>query len=160
MITSKQGRDFIKKWEGLRLETYLCAAGVPTIGWGTTRMLDGKPPRKGQKITVEQAEELLTKDLRQFEDCVRDNVIVPLTQNQFDALVSLCYNIGTGNFLKSTLLRLLNQGRFKDCQAQFLRWNRAGGKVLKGLTRRRLGEAVIWGGMSAAEMVAIYKLEV
>lgn len=159
MITSKAGRDLIKKFEELRLVGYLDAVNVPTIGWGTT-IMHGRKVRVGEKITVEEAEALFSHDLDKFEDAVRDSVRVPISQTQFDALVSLAYNIGIANFQKSTLLKLINQGRLKEAQSQFLRWNRAKGKVLKGLTRRRLAEAVLFGPASAAELIAVYKLVV
>jgi len=159
MITSKAGQDLIKKFEELRLDAYLDAVGIPTIGWGTTR-IDGKPVKMGTRITVERAQELFEKDLAVFEDAVCDLVRVPITQMQFDALVSFTYNVGAANFQKSTLLKLINQGRLREAQPQFLRWNKAKGKVLKGLTRRRLAEAVLFGPTSAEELVAVYKLTV
>lgn len=159
MITSKAGQDLIKKFEELRLEAYLDAVGIPTIGWGTTR-IDGKPVKMGTKITVERAQQLFEKDLAVFEDAVRDVVRVPISQMQFDALVSFTYNVGAANFQKSTLLKLINQGRLREAQPQFLRWNKAKGKVLKGLTRRRLAEAVLFGPASADELIAVYKLTV
>lgn len=159
MITSKQGRDFIKKFEQLRLEGYLDAIGIPTIGWGTT-IMEGRAVRVGEHISVEQAEACFTKDLSKFEKAVTQMVTVPLSQPQFDALVSFAYNVGVNNLQKSTLLKLVNAGRYKDAQPQFLRWNKAGGKVLKGLTRRRLAEATLFGPMSSVDLIAIYKLVV
>lgn len=159
MVTSKAGRDLIKKFEALRLEGYLDAIGIPTIGWGTT-IMEGRAVRVGERITLEQAEEFFAKDLATFENYVRDLVNVPLTQPQFDALVSFTYNLGPTNLRKSTLLKLINQGRLKEAQPQFLRWNRAANKVLKGLTRRRLAEAVLFGPMPAQDLIAIYKLVV
>ena len=159
MITSKPGRDLIKKFEDIRLVGYLDAIGIPTIGWGTT-IMEGRQVRVGEKITVEQAEEFFAKDLAKFENYVRDLVTVPLTQMQFDALVSFTYNLGPTNLKKSTLLKLINQGRMKEAQPQFLRWNKAGGKVLNGLTRRRLAEAVLFGPLPAADLIAMYKLVV
>lgn len=159
MITSEAGKDLIKKFESLSLVGYLCPAGVATIGWGTTRM-NGRKPKVGEKITLEQAKKLFDKDILVYEDAVRDNVKVPLTQAQFDALVSFTYNVGVTNFMTSTLLRLINQGKLKEAQPQFLRWNKAGGKVLKGLTRRRLAEAVLFGPDKSDTLVAVYKLVV
>lgn len=132
MRTSQKGIDLIKKFEGCRLEAYKCPAGIWTIGYGHT-----KGVKDGQIITQEQAEEFLREDLRIFEQAVESCVKVPLSQNQFDALVSFCYNCGSGALKTSTLLRLLNEGKYKDASEQFLRWNKAGGKVLAGLTRRR-----------------------
>jgi len=160
MVTSEAGKNLIKKFEELKLVGYLDAVGIPTIGWGTTRM-DGRKPRVGEKITLEKAVALFDADLADFEDAVRDSVRVPLTQPQFDALISFSYNVGEANFKSSTLLKLINAGApARDVQPQFLRWNKAKGKVLRGLTRRRLAEAVLFGPASADELIAIYKLDV
>ena len=132
MRTSQKGIDLIKKLEGCRLEAYKCPAGVWTIGYGHT-----KGVQNGQKITQAQAEEFLIEDLKVYEKAVESCVKVPLSQNQFDALVSFCYNCGSGALKTSTLLRLLNEGKYSEAGEQFLRWNKAGGKVLVGLTRRR-----------------------
>ena len=132
MRTSQKGIDLIKKFEGCRLEAYRCPAGVWTIGYGHT-----KGVMDGQKITQTQAEEFLREDLKVYEKAVESCVKVPLSQNQFDALVSFCYNCGGEALRTSTLLRLLNDGKYSDAGKQFLRWNKAGGKVLVGLTRRR-----------------------
>lgn len=135
MKMSDAGLLLIKEFEGLRLTAYLCPANVWTIGYGTTR--DVKP---GQKISPAWAEKLLRQDVAEFEEGVTAAVTVPLTQSQFDALVSLAYNIGLTAFRKSTLLRLLNAGDYAGAAKQFARWNRGGGKVLAGLTRRRAVE--------------------
>ena len=132
MRTSQKGIDLIKKFEGCRLEAYRCPAGVWTIGYGHT-----KGVQNGQKITQAQAEEFLIEDLKVYEKAVESCVKVPLSQNQFDALVSFCYNCGGEALRTSTLLKLLNEGKYKNAAEQFLRWNKAGGKVLVGLTRRR-----------------------
>ena len=132
MRTSQKGIDLIKKFEGCRLEAYKCPAGIWTIGYGHT-----KGVKDGMIISREQAKEFLREDLRIFEQAVEACVKVPLSQNQFDALVSFCYNCGSGALKTSTLLRLLNEGKYSEAGEQFLRWNKAGGKVLVGLTRRR-----------------------
>lgn len=132
MRTSQKGIDLIKKFEGCRLEAYKCPAGVWTIGYGHT-----KGVQNGQKITQAQAEELLREDLRIYEQAVESCVKVPLSQNQFEALVSFCYNCGGEALRTSTLLKLLNEGKYSEAGEQFLRWNKAGGRVLAGLTRRR-----------------------
>jgi len=139
--TSPIGINLIKEFEGLRLEAYRCSAGVLTIGYGTTA---GVKP--GQAITAAKAEELLAADLRKFEDTVNTAVAVPLTQGMYDALVSLTYNIGSGAFRASTLLRKLNAKDYAGAAEQFPRWNRAGGKVLAGLTRRREAERKLFEG--------------
>jgi lysozyme len=141
MKTGPAGLHLIKTFEGLKLNAYKCPAGVWTIGYGTT-----KGVKPGQAITAAKAEELLAADLRKFEDTVNTSVAVPITQGQFDALVSLTYNIGSGAFRASTLLRKLNAKDYAGAAEQFPRWNRAGGKVLAGLTRRREAERKLFEG--------------
>ncbi|MGB4239631.1 MAG: lysozyme [Candidatus Hydrothermia bacterium] len=135
MKTSKKGIEIIKKYEGLRLKAYKCPAGILTIGYGHTKNV-----KQGDTITETQAEILLIYDLIDIENCIKKNVKIPLNQNQFDALVSLCFNIGCGNFLKSTLLKKLNEGKIAEAVKEFLKWNKAGGKELAGLTKRRQEE--------------------
>lgn len=127
-------------FEGFREEAYLDAVGIWTIGYGNTRWPDGRPVRKGDRVTKEQGEELFRAILSTFERGVLDAVKVPLTQPQFDALVSFAYNVGLGALGTSTLLRKLNAGEYREAADQFLRWDKAGGKVLAGLTRRREAE--------------------
>lgn len=128
--------DKIKEHEGLRLQAYLPTPNdVWTIGYGHTGTA-----HKGMVITEERAEALLRQDIAWVEDAINKNVVVPLTQNQYDALASLVYNIGAGAFAKSTLLRMLNMGDYKGAADQFLRWDKQKGKTLKGLTRRRAEE--------------------
>lgn len=136
MNVSEKGISLIKNFEGCRLEAYKCPAGVPTIGYGHT----GSEVHVGMKITQSEADRLLKNDLIIHCNNVSKLVKVPLNQNQFDALVSLEYNIGYGAFLKSTLLMLLNQKKYNEAAEQFLRWKYAGGKVLAGLERRRKAE--------------------
>lgn len=143
MQTSQRGIDLIKRFEGLRLSAYKCPAGVWTIGYGTTAGV-----KEGQVITKERADELLRDDVKRFEDQVLRLVKVPLTQGQLDALVSFTYNLGAANLGNSTLLRLLNAGDYKGAAAQFDRWNKAGGKVLKGLVTRRAAERAMFEGRS------------
>lgn len=135
MQISQAGLDLIKSFEGFEPEAYLCPAGIWTIGYGHTGNVE-----EGQTITEEEAEELLRQDVTFAEDAVTDYVEGDLTQGQFDALVCFVFNIGVGAFRESTLLRLLNQGDSEGAAEQFLRWNKAGGKVLAGLTRRREAE--------------------
>lgn len=143
MNTSSEGVAKIKVREGLKLEAYQCSANEWTIGYGTRYTAVG-PVRKGQRITESAAEELLLSDLRLFERRINDLVKIPLRQNEFDALVSLVYNIGTGAFASSTLLRLLNKQRLDEAADEFLRWNkvRRGGVFITepGLTSRRIQE--------------------
>ena len=139
MKTSPKGISLIKEFEGLSLDAYLCSAGVLTIGYGHTGGV-----QKGDRITEKKAEELLQDDLKKFENGVLRLVRVPLNQNQFDALVSFAFNLGVGNLGKSTLLRKLNDRDFKGAAAEFVRWNKAGGRELAGLTRRRNAEAELF----------------
>jgi lysozyme len=138
--TSARGIALIKEFEGLRLDAYLCSGAKWTIGYGTTTLPNGEGVQKGMMITEERAEKLLQSDLHKFERQVQRFVTAPLNQNQFDALVSLVYNIGAGNFSASTLLRKLNEEDYAGAAQEFTRWNRAGGKQLSGLTRRRQAE--------------------
>lgn len=139
MTTSKKGISLIKYYEGFRNSAYYDAVGVPTIGYGTTAGV-----RMGTKITEKEGEALLQADVRRFENDVNRLVKVSLTQTQFDAVVSFVYNLGPTNFAGSTLLKLINQGRFDLAKDQFIRWNKAGGKVLSGLTKRRTSEATLF----------------
>lgn len=141
MQIGRKGLELIKSFEGCRLEAYICPAGVPTIGYGHTHGV-----RLGQIISQKQADDLLLEDLDQFVKAVNRLVIVPLNQNQFDALVSFVFNIGIGAFTSSTLLRLLNQRAYNEAADQFKRWNKGGGKVLKGLVRRRQAEEDLFRG--------------
>jgi len=144
MKTSQKGIDLIKKFEGFKSAPYRCPAGVWTIGYGTTQGIT----QKSECVTEKQAEELLRRDLIDAEATVRDLVRAPLAQHQFDALVSFVYNVGRGNFKKSTLLRLLNQQAFAAVPEQFLRFNWAAGVQLVGLTKRRKAEMLLFQGIS------------
>lgn len=139
MKTGTRGKKLIKSFEGFRAIAYICPAGVPTIGYGTTR-INGSRVKDGMKITSDEAEVFLEQDLKVFEDAINHNVLVEINQNQFDALVSFVYNVGIANFKKSTLLKKLNKGDYEEASNQLLRWTRAGGKVLNGLVRRREAE--------------------
>lgn len=138
--TSEVGLLLIKKFEGLRLQAYLDAVGIPTIGYGTIRYPNGNKVKMGDTCTEKQANEYLVFKLNQFEMDIKRLVKVPLEQHQFDALVSFVYNLGPTNFGKSTLLKKVNAKQYSEAAEQFLAWNKAGGKALKGLTRRREAE--------------------
>jgi len=142
MKISIEGIALIKKFEGCRLESYKCAAGVPTIGYGSTKLVE-----MGMTITQEGAEELLLKDIAEFEEFVLEASEMPLSQHQFDALVSWTFNLGPSNLNASTMLKVLNKGEYEDVPAQIKRWNKAGGKVLDGLIRRREAEALLFAGL-------------
>ena len=149
MKVSKQGMGLIKEFEGFRANPYLCSAGVPTIGYGSTRYADGDGVSlRDPAISESQAEELFRTTLASYEAGVSKVVKVEIEQYEFDALVSLCYNIGIGNFTSSTLVRLLNEGGAPiDVAAQFLRWNRANSRVIPGLTARRERERALFLGI-------------
>ncbi len=134
------GLDLIKEFEGFRSEAYLCPANIWTIGYGNTFYLDGEKVKRGDKISREKAEELLKVTVQIFSDHVNKLLKIPVTSNQFSALVSLTYNIGVDAFKNSTLLKVLNQGNYTEAGNQFLRWNKANGKILEGLNKRRRRE--------------------
>ena len=110
---------------------------IPTYGYGSTRKADGSPVRMGDSITRKQAAELVNRDASQFSAAIKRCVTVPLTQGEFDAYVSLTYNIGAGAFCKSTLVKRLNAGDYAGACAEIKRWDKMGGRVLRGLTARR-----------------------
>lgn len=139
-----EGIDLIKTYEGCVLHAYRDAVGVWTIGYGTTMLPDGTPVHSGMLIDQDTAEQYLEHDLIKFENIVKDAVTVELNENQFSALVSFTYNLGGGNLRSSTLLRKLNNGDYAGASAQFPRWNRAGGRVLDGLTARRNAEMTLF----------------
>ena len=141
MKISQEGLSLIKKFEGCELNAYKCAAGVPTIGYGSTHGIE-----MGMSISRARAEELLLEDIAKFEDHVNNNVKVPLNQNQFDSMVSWTFNLGGGNLKSSTLLKVLNGSDYTDVPNQIKRWNKANGKVLQGLIRRREAEALLFEG--------------
>ena len=125
----------IKEFEGCKLKAYLCPAGVWTIGYGHT---DGV--KEGDEITQQEADRLLADDVHSFTAGVQRLVTSDINRNQLGALVSFSFNLGLGNLRHSTLLKLVNAGDFVGAANQFPRWNKAGGKVLAGLTRRREAE--------------------
>lgn len=144
MQTSDKGIALIKQFEGCKLTAYQDSVGVWTIGYGWTQPVDGKPIRDGMTIKQETAERLLKTGLVSYESDVSRLVKVGLTQGQFDALVSFTYNLGARSLSTSTLLRKLNTGDYAGAADEFLRWNKAGGKVLNGLTRRREAERALF----------------
>jgi len=139
MRTGPQGIELIRHFEGCRLDAYLCPAGVWTIGYGHTADV-----KEGDSIDQEAAEAFLIEDLEKFEQAVTRLVEVPLTQQQFDALVSWTFNLGAGNLAESTLLRKLNNYQYAEVPEQMMRWVRAGGQVLEGLVKRRAAEAALF----------------
>ena len=146
MILNNKGYLLITNHEGLRLKPYLCPAKIPTIGYGNTYYTDGKRVTLLDKeITKQQAFDMFKEVANRFAKRVDELVTSNINQNQFNALVSFAYNVGTGNFASSTLLKKVNRNpddlSIKD---EFLRWNKAGGKVINGLTNRRNEEANIY----------------
>lgn len=147
MNVTQRGVDLIKRFEGIGLTAYLDAVGMPTIGYGHT-----KTARMGQTIASDQAEALLRADLAEFEAGVSHLLKRSVKLSQFEALVSFAFNVGLDidsdsraeGLGDSTLLALVNAGRDQDAAAEFLKWNRAGGRALLGLTRRRLAEAQMY----------------
>ena len=143
MKISQEGLSLIKKFEGCKLEAYKCAAGVWTIGYGSTKRV-----KKGDTFTQEEADKLLLVEMEEYEGYINDLVDVNLKQNEFDALVSWVFNLGPANLKSSTLLKVLNSTHkdWNDIPTQIKRWNKAGGKVLQGLVRRREAEALLFDG--------------
>lgn len=142
MIT-QEGIEFIKRHEGFSPLPYLCSAGKETIGYGHV-IKHGEQFPCG--VTERQAEDLLYDDVAEAEQCIFDCVEVDLMPFQFDALVSLIFNIGTNAFSKSTLLRMLNTEQYEEAGKQFLRWVYADGKVIYGLQKRRQKEKRLFDG--------------
>lgn len=144
MHVSPSGVDLICNFEGLRLKAYDDGVGVWTIGFGTTKYPNGIRVKKGDTCTLDQAKAYMQNDLKSFEQTVNNTVKVPLNQNQFDALVSLAYNIGSTAFKNSTLVRQLNEGNYKVAANQFNVWVNAGGKRMQGLVNRRAAERTLF----------------
>ena len=139
MRCSQEGLELIKKFEGCKLKSYKCPAGVWTIGYGHTEDI-----KEGDIVSPEEANKLLRADVFKFEEYVTDNVIVNLTQNQFDALVAWTFNLGVGNLRNSTMLKKLNNADYTSVPFEMKRWNKAGGKTLDGLVRRRQAESLLF----------------
>ncbi len=146
MKTSDNGLRLIQEFEGLRLTSYLCSAGVPTIGYGATYYADGSKVNLGQTITNAQAVQLLKDHVKEFEQSVIGLLnTTKVNQNQFDALVSFAFNLGAANLAKSQLLRFIKANpNDPKIAAEFAKWNRAGGEVSRGLVRRRKKEAELY----------------
>ena len=139
MKCSQEGLALIKKFEGCRLKAYRCSANVLTIGYGHTGGV-----QVNDVISQPEADKLLEEDIAKFEDYVSDNVIVELNQGQFDALVAWTFNLGPGNLRESTMLKKLNNQEYESVPFEMRRWNKAGGKTLDGLIRRREAESLLF----------------
>lgn len=144
--TGAAGIELIKKFEGFMSKPYKCPAGIPTIGYGATFYPDGKKVTMTDKaITEAEGTALLASMLTKFEQYVDSYCIDTITQNQFDALVSFCYNLGPNNLKSSTLLKKVNLNpNDESIRAEFMKWTKAGGKTLKGLVTRRTAEADLY----------------
>ena len=141
MQLSTNGFNLLAELEGVILHPYKDSVGIPTIGIGSTYYEDGtKVTMKDKAITKERAIQLAKNVVKSFEARVNKSIVVPMTQNQFDAMVLLCYNIGESGFARSSVVRNFNAGNLQEAADSFLLWNKAGGKVSKGLTNRRQKE--------------------
>jgi lysozyme len=156
MRISDKGLSFIKRYEGRFLKAYYCPAGVLTIGYGHTNLSGVKPKvYPGMTITAEQADQILRDTLAAvYEPAVQRNVKVPLTQHQYDALVSFVYNVGEGNFKKSGVLRAVNSKNYAAVPGLLMQWTKANGKVLQGLVNRRRDEGILWNTKNGRPPVA------
>jgi lysozyme len=145
MKVNADGYALLKKFEGCRLKAYLCPANVWTIGFGNTFYEDGTKVKEGDVITQQRADELAKFIVEQFANSIRSMIQKTLTENQFSACVSLAYNIGTGGFKKSSVLKKLNVNPNDPTIADSFRlWNKGGGVILKGLVRRREAEIELY----------------
>lgn len=151
MKLSTTGMELLKNSEGFRSHVYLDVAGFPTIGYGH-RLLHRDSFPNG--IDEPQAANLLACDVRDAEQAVQRLVKAPLTQGQFDALVDFCFNLGAGRLASSTLLKVLNGGRYEAAAEQLLRWDLAGGEVNAGLKARREAECQLWTGAAPQQQAA------
>jgi lysozyme len=150
---SADGLALVKEFEGLRLKAYKCPAAVWTIGYGHTSAAGAPIVSADMLISKENAEEILKRDMVQYEDGVRKFVKVDLTQGQFDALVDFAYNAGVGALAKSTLLKKVNAEKFDEVPVEFMKWTKGGGKELPGLVRRRRAEVKLWRGLETEKPV-------
>ena len=147
MNISNEGISLIKKFEGCELESYQDAVGVWTIGYGHTKNI-----KEGMTISKEQADNMLLNELDEYCEYVEKAVDVTLKQCEFDALVAWTYNLGPTNLNESTMLKKLNNKEYQDVPHEIKRWNKAGGKVLEGLVRRREAESLLFQGKDWTEI--------
>ena len=141
MKISQEGITLIKHYEGCPKDaegnavSYRCAANKKTIGFGSLKLIDGSPVQDNMSITMQEAEELLAHELKEYEGYINDMVTVPLKQNEMDAMVSWVFNLGPTNLKNSTLLRVLNEGKYHEVPEQIKRWNKVNGEVNEGLVK-------------------------
>lgn len=141
MNVGEGGIDLIKRWEGFSADPYICPAGIPTIGYGSTWDINGDPVTMDHAPVDDlAATRLLERELAHVEGSLAALVRVPLEQHQFDALGSFIFNVGSGNFQRSTMRMKLNRGNYDGAAGEFWKWRRGGGRILKGLVRRRAEE--------------------
>jgi len=140
-VLSKVGFELLQQFEGCKLTAYEDSGGLPTIGYGHIRNV-----KMGDKITQGQADGMLIEDLVRYLDCVNRSVLVPINQNQFDALVCFTFNLGCGSLKSSTLLKKLNALDYVEAGNQFLRWNKVKGRRVQGLANRREAERRLFLG--------------
>ena len=147
MQINEAGLDIIRAFEGFRAAPYLCPANVWTIGYGTTRYENGtRVTEDDPMVTEEEAGALLSNAAHKFGRVIDGLTPVDLTENQFSALVSFAYNVGTGNYRASTLRSKLLRREYEEAAAEFPKWRRAGGRILPGLVRRRAAERALFEG--------------
>ena len=145
MKLNKNGIDLMHQFEGCKLTSYLCPAKIPTIGWGNTFYESGRKVKIGESITQERADILFEWVAESFAVQIRQLLKVQLNENQFSALISFAYNVGVNNLRSSTLLKKVNANpNDTEIFTEFLRWNKAAGKVLNGLVKRRQAEANLY----------------
>jgi lysozyme len=145
MKTSQRGLDLIKRYEGIKLKPYRCPAGLWTVGCGHL-IGDGSvlPDNWNRAFSVKEVDDLLAKDVYRFERGVKRYISAKLTQGMFDSLVSFSFNLGLGTLQRSTLRQKINRGDYEGAVKSLLKYNKAGGKVLKGLDLRRKAEAALF----------------
>ncbi len=144
MRMNAAGLKILKKFEGWRGTAYRDPVGVRTIGYGHTSAAGHPKVYEGMKISRKQAEAILLDDLEKTSALIMPMIKVRLNDNQYSALLSFAYNVGAGNFRKSSVLRYTNASRFSDVPSRLMLWNKAGGKILRGLTRRRVAEGALF----------------
>ena len=150
MHISQEGITLIKHYEGCPKDkdgnavSYRCAANKATIGYGSLKLIDGSPVQDSMSISMQEAEELLAHELKEYEGYINSMVNVPLKQNEFDALVSWVFNLGPTSLKNSTLLRVLNEGKYHEVPEQIKRWNKVNGVPNEGLIKRRKSEALLF----------------
>ena len=160
MQISQEGITLIKHYEGCPKDadgnavSYRCPANKPTIGFGSLKLIDGTPVEDNIRITMEEAEDLLAHELKEYEGYITDMVKVELNQNQFDAMVSWVFNLGPTNLKNSSLLKILNSTHvdWADIPYQIQRWNKVNGEVNEGLIKRRKSEALLFEGKDWTEV--------